>query len=148
MRVTSLTSLSVVVALTASGVSAGFLDRLTARAPSAVDVAAPSPPAGPSLDASGGSAAGGSVPVAVVQEPVQAGAPSVARGQGAVQTGEAAAAAAAVPTAVPVQAQELPYEGLEFKTPYFTVSMHAHCEPVSCGLPLIPTSPLLADPPR
>jgi len=51
---------------------------------------------------------------------VQAGAPSVARGQGAVQTGEAAAAAA-VPTAVPVKAQELPYEGMEFKTPYFTI---------------------------
>ena len=124
MRVTSLTSLSV-VALTATGVSAGFLDRLTARAPSTVDVAAPSPPAEPSLDAFGGSAAGGSVPVAVVQEPVQAGAPSVARGQGAVQTGEAAAAAA-VPTAVPVKAQELPYEGMEFKTPYFTVSAHVH----------------------
>ena len=109
MRIPSTAALAVTVLSLSSVAQAGFLDRLrgSAAGGSAVDAAAaPAPPSEPSLDAFGGSA--------VVQDPIQAGAPSVSRGQGAVKT----ATPPVVETVEPVK----PYDGLEFRTKYYVVS--------------------------
>ncbi|CAD6567339.1 MAG: hypothetical protein CYPHOPRED_001621 [Cyphobasidiales sp. Tagirdzhanova-0007] len=106
-----LPSLSFSLLLLASSTSAGLLDRFvnTLRTPTSVDAAAsPAPPAEPSLDAFGGSAPGSNNP-RVVADPVQAGAPSVASGQGAVKT--SLAESSSVPSATP----EAPYEGIEWR---------------------------------
>lgn len=119
MRVPSSAALAVTMLSLSSVAQAGFLDRLrgSAAGGSAVDAAAaPAPPSEPSLDAFGGSAGHAT---AVVQDPVQAGAPSVSRGQGAVKT----ATPPVVETVEPVK----PYDGLEFRTKYYVVSWTCRC---------------------
>jgi len=100
-----------VLPLAASSAQAGFFDRLRGSG-SAVDAAAPPvPPSEPSLDAFGGSAGHAT---GVVQEPLQAGAPSVSRGEGAVKT------AVAVPAEVATE-PEKPFEGIEWRTKYYVI---------------------------
>lgn len=92
-------------------VSAGLLDRFVnpLRNPTSVDAAAPpAPPSEPSLDAFGGYAPGSNNP-RVTADPIQAGAPSVASGQGAVRT------SIVQPKTVNQARSEEPYEGIEWR---------------------------------
>lgn len=122
---------SVLAALLAasSTANAGFLDRLTGggaaagqpKAATQIHLAAdPSPPAEPSLDAFGGSAPG-SHHAHIHNEPVQAGAPSIALGQPAVKT------ASAVPAnnagSATHQQEAPPYEGTEYRWKMFRVRL-------------------------
>lgn len=121
MRLSTGGSLLAALLAASSTANAGFLDRLTGggqpKAATQIHLAAdPAPPAEPSLDAFGGSAPGQHH---VHNEPVQAGAPSIALGQPAVRT----ASAVPVNTAGAGQQQEAPpYEGTEYRWKMFRVS--------------------------